>query len=48
MAYNRITTPCGIQRICDRPLAALIATTVSDEDDVLKAVHLQAVSDISE
>ena len=29
-------------------MAALIATTVSDEDDVLEAVHLQAVSNVSE
>jgi hypothetical protein len=48
MAYDRITTPCGIQCICDRPLATLITTTVSDEDDVLEAVHFQAVSDIGE
>ena len=48
MAYNHVITPCGIQCIRYRTLATLITTTISNEDDVLKAVHLQAVRDIGE
>ena len=37
-----------VELLGDGALAGLIAAAVADEDDVLEAVHLQAVRDVGE
>ena len=38
--------PHGIETVRDSPLAALVPTAVTDEDDVAEAVHLETVCDV--